>query len=139
MTSPKRSRRATQSGMTLIESIVAVAILLIVSSGMLALAIVATLTTENQGHLGARTTEYAQDKMEQLLGLAYGDSISDTTQATTATSGGTGLTISSGGGTTSDPKRTVALCGAHLDVAGNPLTSRRTTPPSASCYKRPLA
>ena len=35
--------------------------------------VVGMMTTENQGHLAARTTEYAQDKMEQLLVLAYGD------------------------------------------------------------------
>ena len=40
--------------------------------------VVAMMTTENQGHLAARTTEYAQDKMEQLLVLSWGDSTSDT-------------------------------------------------------------
>src|SRR5258707_15861821 len=81
-------RQASQAGMTLIEVVIAVAILLTVSSGMLAMAIVATTTTENQGHLAARTTEYAQDKMEQLLVLAYGDSTSDTTTIPTGSTGG---------------------------------------------------
>src|SRR5262252_3299550 len=60
-----------QSGMTLIEVVVAIAILLVVAAGILALASVSMQTTENQGHLMARTAEYAQDKMEQLLALTY--------------------------------------------------------------------
>ena len=37
------------------------------------MAALATIYTENHGHLEARTTEYAQDKMEQLLAIAYTD------------------------------------------------------------------
>jgi len=39
----------------------------------MALFAVSMVTTENQGHLQARASEYAQDKMEQLLSLAYTD------------------------------------------------------------------
>ena len=53
--------------------------LLVALVGLLSMASLATAITENQGHLGARTTEYAQDKMEQLLELTYGDAQSDTT------------------------------------------------------------
>ena len=41
----------------------------VVALGLLPLGVIATTTTENQGHLMARTTEYAQDKLEQLLAL----------------------------------------------------------------------
>ena len=126
------SKLRNQKGMSLMETVVAVAILLIVASGMLATAIVATTTTDNQGHLAARTTEYAQDKMEQLLGLAWGDSTSDTTQMPTANSGGTGLAV--GGSTT--PTSPTALYVDYLDGSGNLLISSGTTAPSAWFYKR---
>ena len=76
---PKRFRgRRSEAGMTLIETMIALAILLIVASGLMGLAVVATVTTENQGHLATRTAEYAQDKMEQLMSLKFGDETSDT-------------------------------------------------------------
>ena len=55
-----------QEGFSLLETVMALSLLLVVSLGLLPLGIIATTTTENQGHLMARTTEYAQDKMEQL-------------------------------------------------------------------------
>ena len=45
--------------------------------GLLSMAALATVYTENHGHLEARTTEYAQDKMEQLLALVYTDQVSE--------------------------------------------------------------
>ncbi|MBI2819155.1 MAG: prepilin-type N-terminal cleavage/methylation domain-containing protein [Acidobacteria bacterium] len=76
---PRQSiRRRSEAGMTLIETMLALVILFIVAAGLMGLAVVATVTTENQGHLSARTAEYAQDKMEQLMSLAYGDFQSDT-------------------------------------------------------------
>ena len=65
--------RSAQAGMTLIETVIALAILFIVATGLMGLGVVATITTENQGHLATRTAEYAQDKMEQLLSLEYSD------------------------------------------------------------------
>jgi prepilin-type N-terminal cleavage/methylation domain-containing protein len=122
----------SQSGMTLIETVVALVILLIVSIGVTTIAVVATQTTENQGNLGARTAEYAQDKLEQLISLSYADNNTDTTvfpacSATSITppacSTGTGLTV----GGSSDPNNPVSTPGHgyvdYLDVNGNPLTS----------------
>jgi len=71
-------RSPAESGMTLIETMIALAVLFVVTAGLMGLAVVATVTTENQGHLATRTAEYAQDKMEQLMSLKYGDSSSDT-------------------------------------------------------------
>jgi prepilin-type N-terminal cleavage/methylation domain-containing protein len=93
---PKRVRKAnSQSGMTLVETLVAVAILLVVASGVLGLACVAVTTTENQGHLAARTAEYAQDKMEQLMALTFCDGTgglgTDTTVFPAVIGNGTGL------------------------------------------------
>ena len=89
--------------MSLIETTVAVAMLLVVMVGLLSMAALATTYTENHGHLEARTTEYAQDKMEQLLALAYNDAISNTVIFPAVTiPAGTGLAVG-GGLTTSAP------------------------------------
>src|ERR1700757_1010756 len=101
----KRNRRK-EAGISLVETVVALGILLIVSVGILSMTILSITTTENQGHLGARTAEYAQDKMEQLQSLSFADGIggagtgTDTTVAsfTATTTGGNGLLA--GGGTT---------------------------------------
>jgi hypothetical protein len=45
----------------------------------------------NQGDRSTRTTEYAQDKMEQLLALNFTDDASNTTVYPTQATGGTGL------------------------------------------------
>jgi hypothetical protein len=96
------ARFKSESGLTLIETTVATAMLLVAMIGLLSMAALATVYTENHGHLEARTTEYAQDKMEQLLSLAYTDLVSNTVVFPAAASGGTGLTIG-GSITTSAP------------------------------------
>ncbi len=58
--------RKSQAGLTVMETVIALAMLVIVATGVMGLAAVAVSTTETQGHLAARTAEYAQDKMEQL-------------------------------------------------------------------------
>jgi hypothetical protein len=91
-----RSRKS-QAGMSLMETMVALGMLLVVASGVMGLAAVAVSTTETQGHLAARTAEYGQDKMEQLLGLAFcdggttGTAGSDTTVFPAVFGAGTGL------------------------------------------------
>ena len=62
-----------------------------IAVGLLSMAALATVFTENHGHLEARTTEYAQDKMEQLLALVYTDGITDTTTFPATATGGTGM------------------------------------------------
>jgi len=128
----RATRKDLQKGMSLMETVVATAILLVVATGMLATAMIATTTTDNQGHLAARTTEYAQDKMEQLLGLAWGDVTSDTTQMPTANSGGTGLAI----GGSNNYNSPGALYVDYLDNSGNLLASSGTTAPNQWFYKR---
>ncbi len=83
----------SESGVTLIETAIAGAILIVVLAGLLSMTSLATTYTENHGHLEARTTEYAQDKMEQLLALAYTDAQSDTVVFPVGSSGGTGLAL----------------------------------------------
>lgn len=125
-------KRRPQGGSTLIETMVATALMVVVSAGVMALAAVSLATSENQGHLAARTSEYCQDKMEQLLALGFGDSTSDTTVIPTASSGGTGLTI----GGSSNPASPSASYIDYLDITGNILTTVGTTAPSGWYYVR---
>src|SRR5689334_924997 len=86
-----RDRLTEESGTTLIETMIACSILVVGMAGVMGLTSMAMSITENQGHLGARTTEYAVDKMEQLLELTYGDAQSNTTFFPLVNVGGTGL------------------------------------------------
>lgn len=127
---PKCRTRKAQAGASFVETVVALSILLVVATGVLGLAAIAIGTTENQGHLAARTTEYAQDKMEQLMALPFCDGVSDTRVFPAANAGGTGLadctnlasippTASAGGGLSF----TAPTAGYvdYLDISGNPL------------------
>jgi prepilin-type N-terminal cleavage/methylation domain-containing protein len=91
LTTPNHRTARTQSGFSLLEMTVALGVLLVVAVGSMSLAGVSLTNTENQGHLQARTAEYAQDKMEQLLALTFCDSSTDTTVFPASSAGGTGL------------------------------------------------
>jgi hypothetical protein len=122
--------------MSLLETMIALTVLLIVTVGVMSMATIAVVTTENQGHLQSRVTEYAQDKMEQLISLGYGDGDLGTGTGTDTTvfpacspntnpscSTGTGLAV----GGSSNPSAPVTTPGNgyvdYLDSAGNPTTS----------------
>jgi hypothetical protein len=108
-------KRTGEQGTSLIEVMIASALLCTLMAGLMGMASLAISTTENQGHLAARATEYAQDKMEQLLALAYGDPTSDTRSFPAVSTGGTGLTV----GGSYDVDNPVALYVDYLDVNGN--------------------
>jgi hypothetical protein len=110
-------RSKGEAGTTLIETAIACGILLVVMTGLMGLTIMASTITENQGHLGARSTEYAVDKMEQLLGLTYGDPQSDTTVSPLVNTGGTGLVV----GGSSNASAPVVGYTDYLDKNGNEL------------------
>jgi hypothetical protein len=122
----------SSAGFTILETTFALMVLMVVALGLLPLGVIATTTTENQGHLMARTTEYAQDKMEQLLALKYGDSTSDTRSFPATDTGGTGL--SEGG--SKDPSVPVEKYVDYLDVNGTLLPSVGTSAPANWYYKR---
>jgi len=128
-----------QAGMSLLETMIALLILMITTVGLLSLGMAATSTTENRGHLAARTTEYAQDKMEQLISLAWGDTTTDTT-VIPMVSGGTGLSVDCGGAGTacgsSDPTAPATSYVDYLDSSGNLLTYTGGAAPSNWYYMR---
>ncbi|MQA29645.1 MAG: hypothetical protein GEU82_07385 [Luteitalea sp.] len=120
-----------ERGTTLIETVIASAILLVVMVGLLSMAALATMYTENHGHLEARTTEYAQDKMEQLLALSYSDQQSDTTTFPAMPTGGTGMAV----GGSIDPSTPID---GYVDWVGNngDSLSGGVTPPADWFYLR---
>ena len=109
------------------------AIMATLAAGLMAMAGVALTQSENQGHLAARTAEYAQDKMEQLLVLAYGDTATDTRVFPAAANGGTGLAV----GGSANPAAPVNGYVDYLDPRGNLLsTAGAGGPPIGWFYKR---
>ena len=127
-----RPSNGDDSGSTLVEVIVAILIMGTLAAGLLSMAALALTQSENQGHLSARTAEYAQDKMEQLLVLSYGDSTSDTRVFPASVAGGTGLTP---GGSANPAAPTVGYVD-YLDASGNLLASNSATPPTGWFYQR---
>ena len=125
-------KRRRQGGSTLIETMVATVLMFVVAAGVMALAATSLATSENQGHLAARTSEYCQDKLEQLLALSFNDSASDTTTIPTSSLGGTGLAI----GGSSNASSPVAGYVDYLDITGNILTVSGSTAPSGWYYVR---
>ena len=115
--------RAGESGVTLIETLAATALILVAIAGVASMGVVGMTATENDGHLAARCTEYAQDKMEQLLVLAYGDATTDT-RVFPAGAGGTGLAV----GGTSNTAAPAAGYVDYLDQNGNLLASGAGAP-----------
>jgi hypothetical protein len=132
MTKHSRTKKSSERGSGLIETLIGASVTLVAAATMLPLGIISTSTTENHGHLSARTTEYAQDKMEQLLALAYGDTTSDTTVFPANNAGGTGLAI----GGNLNPTTPVAGYVDYLDRDGNLLTANGNTPPAGWMYMR---
>lgn len=119
-------------GFSLLETLVGLSLLLVVAAGMMPLAAVAFATSENQGHLSSRAAEYAQDKLEQLMALSYGDSTSDTRVFPAPDVGGSGLTV----GGSVDPAAPVAQYVDYLDDDGALIPSANGAPPQGWYYQR---
>jgi len=113
----KLKNQKSQTGMSLVETMIALGLLLVVAAGVLSLGGIALATTENQGHLAARTAEYAQDKMEQLLVLRYPDTCTDTTVFPSVVTCGTGTGLQVGGNL--NPNAPIAGYSDYLDTFGN--------------------
>src|SRR5205823_4069684 len=121
----------SEQGMSLIETAISVAILLVVMVGLLSMAALATTYTENHGHLEARTTEYAQDKMEQLLALVYSDAVSNTVVFPAAPTGGSGLAVGGSSNTATPVNNYVDWLAQDGSLLGG-----GTTPPANWFYQR---
>jgi type II secretory pathway pseudopilin PulG len=119
-------------GFSLLETMVGLSLLLVVAAGMMPLATIAFSTSENQGHLSSRSAEYAQDKLEQLMALAYGDTTSDTRVFPATDIGGSGLTV----GGSSNPAAPVAQYVDYLDMDGALIPSANGAPPQGWYYQR---
>jgi type II secretory pathway pseudopilin PulG len=83
--------RHVQRGISLLETMLAVAILLVALAAVMSLFTIAVAQNANQGEFATRATEYCQDKIEQLLALSYSDASTNTTVYPSNSSGGTGL------------------------------------------------
>jgi prepilin-type N-terminal cleavage/methylation domain-containing protein len=119
-------------GFSLVETIVGMSVLLVVTVGVLPLSILTLRISENQGHLAARCSEYAQDKLEQLMVLSFGDTITDTRTFPANAVGGSGL---SPGGSI-DPDAPVATYVDYLNIDGVLLESPDGAPPDGWFYQR---
>jgi len=122
----------SERGSMLVETLIALGILIVCAAGIMPLGVIAVAHSENQGHLQARVTEYAQDKMEQLVALAFKDTVSDTRFFPAHATGGTGLTA----GGSVNPDAPVALYVDWLDEKGNLLASNGVAAPSNWFYQR---
>ncbi len=129
---PAGAPRSRDNGFSLIETMVGLCLLLIVAAGVLPLSVLSLKITENQGHLMSRATEYAQDKLEQLMALSYGDTISDTRVFPASDVGGSGLTP----GGSANPAAPVLLYVDYLTFDGALLASANGAPPGGWYYQR---
>lgn len=122
----------SERGFSLVETLVGTAILLVVTTGVLPLSVLALRISENHGHLAARSSEYAQDKLEQLMSLSFGNSVADTRTFPAGDTGGSGLTP----GGSVNLGAPVALYVDYLDRDGVLLDSPDGTPPDGWFYQR---
>lgn len=121
-----RGRRRDARGVGLIETVIALGILLSVTAGLLSLFTLVVEQNETQGNSASRATEYAQDKMEQLMRLSFTDGATNTTVFPTTPTGGTGLGGSMAASTTVGavpPAAAVTGYVDYFDQLGNLLTS----------------
>jgi type II secretory pathway pseudopilin PulG len=88
-TFPKHRQRS--GGFTILETLIAIVVLMIGVAGVASVFAVSIGTDKAQGEIATRTIEYAEDKMEQLQSLAYLDSATKTSVWPTTLTGGTGL------------------------------------------------
>lgn len=119
-----KAARKNEKGFSILEVLIATTILFIAASGVLGLFCVSLLQNSVQGDHGSRVTEYAQDKLEQLMALSLADTTSDTTQYPTClsqfqTCTGTGLTA--GGGVIASSPVTGYV--DYIDKTGSPSAS----------------
>jgi hypothetical protein len=122
----KRIRTVSESGVMILETMIASVILLVGIVGVMGLLTVAVIQNQGRGEALTRTTMYAQDKMDQLMSLGFNDGTTNTTVYPSTPTGGTGLggTMAGSatvGGTNSASPTTSYV--DYLDGNGKQLTS----------------
>jgi hypothetical protein len=121
-----RLRLHEQRGLSLIEAMIATMVFLFGIVSVMSLFTVAATQNANSGEFATRTTEYAQDKMEQLITLTFNDSTTNTTVYPPTSTGGTGLGASLAAGGTVGSVNTASPTSGYVDylnAQGNLLAS----------------
>jgi prepilin-type N-terminal cleavage/methylation domain-containing protein len=123
-----------QRGFTLLETMFATMILLVGVTGLMTLFVVAAVRNTNNGDQATRTTEYAQDKMEQLLALSYTDTTSNVAGFPTTPSGCTNCGLYSGTGSAGAGSLTTATTyySDYIDTTGAVVSTIATNAPPAA-------
>jgi len=130
----KPGQRARQRGVSLIETMVAAVVLLVGCGATMSLFSVAVAQISSQGDVGTRVTQYAQDKMEQLMVLDFEDSSTDTTVDPLQPTGGTGLGGVMAGDQTLGSTNPSAPVDGYLDYLD--ASGQRTTDANGASYIR---
>jgi Tfp pilus assembly protein PilV len=90
------AKQPTDRGASLVEAMIAILVAFIAMAGIGMAVFRASVTNKNQGTEQARLTVLAQEKMEELMRLSYGDVSTNTTLVTDS---GWAVGLSAGGGT----------------------------------------
>lgn len=110
-----RTRIRRESGVTLIETLIAIVLLLVGVVALMGVFSIGISQTKQQGDNGTKTTEYCLDKVEQLMALSFNDGATDTTVYPAAPTGGTGLGGLMGGNQTVGSNNTSAPVDKYVD------------------------
>jgi type II secretory pathway pseudopilin PulG len=124
-----RDHARSERGSSLIETLVAAGILIVVVAGILPVFMLAIQTTYAQGDVATRVTEYAQDKMEQLVSLNKDNIISDGFNDATTDTTVFPAAVNALDGTTSCTGTSPNICGLGGVMAAS--TTVGSIPPAA--------
>jgi len=91
-----KAGKRNEGGFSILEAVFASFIMIVGIGGLMALFTIAVVKNAGQGDQATRCTEYAQDKMEQLLALSYTDTTSQVAGATTVCATCTGYASGAG-------------------------------------------
>jgi type II secretory pathway pseudopilin PulG len=120
------AKKKNERGFSILEAMIASVIMIIGIGGLMALFAIAAARNSGQGNQATRCTEYAQDKMEQLMALQYTTTSTDTTsQVVGSTSIPVGGTCYSSGAGLADGGSLTSPAANYVDYV-NP-----SPPPSA--------
>jgi Tfp pilus assembly protein PilV len=132
-------KTAHEDGFSILEALFATFIMTIGIVGLMSLFTIAAVRNAGQGEQSTRCTEYAQDKMEQLLALSFSDSTSQTSGNTTLCSTCTGYVSGVGltaGGTPMSVTSPIANYTDYVVWNGNAEVVQTASTPGTLLYTR---